>query len=168
MSQLGDNIQEQLPGSQENHLAESPELISFLQDNFSKVFSLLAPLISFSIQNENHIRQIWKSLNGTNYKNGTSNRGLGVNHENKEDSNTYTSDPNVEPMAGTSTRDQFKIRLNNQRKRKISDTVVNVDSRIIHCSDCEQNFQRGDGSYTRHLKEMKCKPHKCIGNLEVN
>jgi hypothetical protein len=31
----------------------------------------------------------------------------------------------------------------------------------IFCGDCNNYFVRGDGSYTRHLDEVGCKPHVC-------
>jgi ribosomal protein L31 len=31
----------------------------------------------------------------------------------------------------------------------------------IYCYSCKKTFGRGNGDFTRHIKETKCKPHQC-------
>jgi len=207
MSQVEDRPQESKT-SQDRRAAENLRLYSYMEDNFTRIFSLLAPIMSFSIQNENHIRQIMFSLQHPDAVQATAefdNREFVQNllrsHERVAgSSNGRTSEESSadvlttrkhvkyadqveqnhdEPKAGTST-DENEEQLKNSpatsskgqkspendekprrlRKRKLNETTNPV---VIHCTDCNQVFVKGDGSYTRHLKEMKCSPHGCLG-----
>lgn len=192
--------------SQDRRAAENLRLYSYMEDNFTRIFSLLAPIMSFSIQNENHIRQIMFSLQHPDAVQGTAefdNREfvqnlLGSHERVAGSSNGRTSEESsadiltnrkhvtyadqVEqnqdgPKAGTST-DEHEEQLkkspatssngqkspeNDEKPRRLRKRKLNETPVVIHCTDCNQVFVKGDGSYTRHLKEMKCSPHGCFG-----
>jgi predicted RNA-binding Zn-ribbon protein involved in translation (DUF1610 family) len=39
--------------------------------------------------------------------------------------------------------------------------IPSSNSREIYCSDCGALFTRRDGTYTKHIKTMGCRPYKC-------
>lgn len=195
----------------EQNQQERPEerLATLMEENFSRVFSLLAPIITFSIQNENHMRQIMSLIrNGSVSQNqsrlgldglnsspefllnmlnqhrqrmdytGPSNQHLlETNHDEDTSEDDEPSTSNVAGLRVQKTEKPFdlngnllniskqstpKVKL--PRKRRLNEDRSDI-SATIYCPDCKQNFIRGDGTYTRHLKEMKCSPHECPGKL---
>lgn len=209
MSQVEEQ-QEPSKESQDRRAVENLRLYSYMEDNFSRIFSLLAPIMSFSIQNETHIRQIMFSLqhpevNLTNseFDNrefvqnllksqdkvaGSSNgqtseeskaenvteqeldKSLTENiedHQNDSKAGTSNEDIKEHPSPSTSSEHQSPEsdqKAKPRRKRKLNDD----NPTVIHCTDCNQVFRKGDGNYTRHLKEMKCSPHECPSMLYIN
>ena len=153
MSQLNEAILAKLEDN-------NREMLIYLEDNFSRIFSLLAPLISFSVQNENHMRQVMNSLlqshmlDSINYLN---NSMADENNTSRNESTTTDNNNNYEEPQPSSSRARAS------RKRKLNQEGKVDAASILHCIDCKQDFVRGDGSYTRHLKEMKCSPHGCAG-----
>ncbi|CAG9805520.1 unnamed protein product [Chironomus riparius] len=190
--------------SQDRQSVENLRLYSYMEDNFTRIFSLLAPIMSFSIQNENHIRQIMFSLQHPDAQQASAefdsreyihNLALKSHEKVAGSSNVQTSEESIastirrkidtslfdkvennhdESKAETSTDDikensspttskgqqspeSADEKAKPRRKRKLNDD----NPVVIHCSDCNQVFRKGDGNYTRHLKEMKCSPHGC-------
>jgi hypothetical protein len=202
MSQVEDRPQASKT-SPDRQAVENLRLYSYMEDNFTRIFSLLAPIMSFSIQNENHIRQIMFSLQHPDAQLASAefdSRELGQNLGKSNEkvagsSNGQTSEESIaetlarkidtslidnveenhdESKAGTSTDDikehpspttskgqqspgSGDEKAKPRRKRKLNDD----NPVVIHCTDCNQVFRKGDGNYTRHLKEMKCSPHGC-------
>ncbi|XP_070504607.1 zinc finger protein 449-like [Chironomus tepperi] len=199
MSQVEEHSQ-QPKTSQERRAIENLRLYSYMEDNFTRIFSLLAPIMSFSIQNETHIRQIMFSLqhpDANQVNQEFDNREFVQNMMKSNDkdagsSNGQTSEESTakirqndiqmtdnvennqdEPKAGTSSddiKDHPSPSTSNEHQSPQSDEIVKPRRKrklndenpvVIHCTDCNQVFRKGDGNYTRHLKEMKCSPHGC-------
>lgn len=191
MSQVEDQ-QQGSKASQDRRAAENLRLFSYMEDNFTRIFSLLAPIMTFSIQNETHIRQIMFSLQHPDVNVANSefdNREFVQNLLKSQDKVAGSSDGNTtEESKADNVREQKSdksITGNGEDNQNVSNAETSTDDikehenvkprrkrklnddnpTIIHCTDCNQVFRKGDGSYTRHLKEMKCSPHECTGML---
>ena len=199
MSQVEDRPQASKT-SHDRQAVENLRLYSYMEDNFTRIFSLLAPIMSFSIQNENHIRQIMFSLQHPDaqlasadfdsrefiqnlVKSHDKDAGSSMNQTSEEsiaetlarkidsslsDNGEENHDDIKEHSSPTTSKGQQSPesdveKAKPRRKRKLNDN----NPVVIHCTDCNQVFRKGDGNYTRHLKEMKCSPHGCPSKLSI-